>query len=139
MSGVEKVVPVLLRDRHGRREILAFRHPQAGLQIVKGTVEPGETAIDAALRELAEESGIGNARIVQALGASVAIAEGERWSFFLCTAPEQPARWIFTTTDDGGLIFSFFWQPLDEAAGEDWHPTFRAALAYIRTVLGAVS
>ena len=54
---VHKVVPILLRRRE-RLEILAFRHPQAGTQLVKGTLENGEKAEDATLRELAEESGI---------------------------------------------------------------------------------
>ncbi|WP_410001350.1 NUDIX domain-containing protein [Rhizobium leguminosarum] len=39
-------------------EILAFTHPSAGNQFVKGTVEEGERPQDAAARELREESGL---------------------------------------------------------------------------------
>ena len=35
-----------------------FRHPLAGIQLVKGTVEPSEKPADAARRELFEESGL---------------------------------------------------------------------------------
>ena len=35
-----------------------FRHPLAGIQLVKGTVEPSESPEDAARRELFEESGL---------------------------------------------------------------------------------
>ena len=59
---VHKVVPIVLRRRE-RLEILAFRHPQAGTQLVKGTLENLEKAEDATLRELAEESGIENATV----------------------------------------------------------------------------
>jgi chloramphenicol 3-O phosphotransferase len=132
-----KVVPVLLRERQGRREILAFRHPAAGLQIVKGTLEPNEVSESAALRELEEESGVTRARIVRSLGSSGAIADGEQWHFFLCMAGEQPTHWIHAAPDDGGHIFEFFWQPLDAELGPEWHPTFHAALAHIRARLGA--
>jgi 8-oxo-dGTP pyrophosphatase MutT (NUDIX family) len=132
---VTKVLPVLLREKQGRHEILAFRHPSAGLQIVKGTLELNEEPEAAALRELEEESGVTRARIVRSLGASTKIAEGEEWRFFLCAAGEQPSRWINAAPDDGGKFFEFFWQPLDAELGADWHPIFRAALAHIRGAL----
>jgi 8-oxo-dGTP pyrophosphatase MutT (NUDIX family) len=48
-------------------EVLAFEHPLAGLQLVKGTIEAGETPQQAAVRELREEAGFG-ARAVEDLG-----------------------------------------------------------------------
>ena len=41
----------MFQDSTGSR-ILVFRHPSAGIQLIKGTIEPGECASDAALREL---------------------------------------------------------------------------------------
>ncbi|MFT3757807.1 NUDIX domain-containing protein [Thauera sp.] len=52
-----KSCPVLLR-RDGEVGILAFQHPIAGFQIVKGSIEEGESPEEAAIRELAEESGV---------------------------------------------------------------------------------
>jgi 8-oxo-dGTP pyrophosphatase MutT (NUDIX family) len=48
-----KACPVVLRSL-GDGEILAFEHPLAGWQLVKGTVEAGELPRDAAIRELYE-------------------------------------------------------------------------------------
>ena len=47
---VEKVAPIIVRERNNIRELLVFRHPTAAVQIVKGTVEPGEDLTEAALR-----------------------------------------------------------------------------------------
>jgi len=53
----EKVCPVVHQQVDGVLEVLAFRHPSAGNQFVKGTIEDGEPPPTAALRELREESG----------------------------------------------------------------------------------
>jgi ADP-ribose pyrophosphatase YjhB (NUDIX family) len=135
MSLVPKAVPVLLREKEGRLEFLAFRHPKFGLQIVKGTVEPGEVPDAAALRELEEESGVTGARIVADLGTSDTIDNGQLWHFFHCAAGEQPARWVFATQDEGGLIFSFFWQPLDAELTAEWHYASARAAEFIRARL----
>lgn len=58
MTLIEKVVPVIFRNINQTTEILVFKHPIAGIQIVKGTVEVNEELETAALRELYEESGI---------------------------------------------------------------------------------
>ena len=43
---VDKVVPVVIR-RRDKLEVLAFRHPQVGTQLVKGSLEAGEEPEDA--------------------------------------------------------------------------------------------
>ena len=53
-----KVCAVVVRD--GR--LLMFRHPCAGWQLVKGSLERGEAVGSAAVRELFEEAGILRAR-----------------------------------------------------------------------------
>ena len=58
MTYMNKVCPVVVRLCDGRREVLAFVHPVAGKQFVKGTIESGENPLDAARRELREESGL---------------------------------------------------------------------------------
>jgi 8-oxo-dGTP pyrophosphatase MutT (NUDIX family) len=63
-----KACPVVLRRNQDRFEILAFRHPIAGCQLVKGSIEPEEDVGQAALRELCEESGVCDAGIASFLG-----------------------------------------------------------------------
>ena len=67
----DKSCPVVLRARE-TLEILAFEHPLAGLQLVKGSVEPGESTALAAVRELMEEAGCGahDVRVLRTLALS---------------------------------------------------------------------
>ena len=131
---VEKVCPVVIREKNGLREILAFRHPSAGLQIVKGTIESGENSQVAALRELAEESGINLVSSCEFKGISDLITENQTWYFYHCIIDEDLKNaWDFFANDDGGINFSFFWFNLNEKPSNDWHPTFLRALDYIKT------
>lgn len=130
---VHKVCPVILRQRGDSWQILAFRHPQAGTQLIKGTLEAGEQPENAVLRELAEESGINRAIVVEKIGELEIDEVEQHWHIFLC----QPTgilleEWSFFTTDDGGHIFQFFWHGLDEEPDETWHPVFKNALTFIR-------
>ena len=126
----QKVCPVVYRVSEGFTEILAFHHPLAGKQFVKGGIEAGETALDAAIRELKEESGITAVSDLIDFGeATIGSAE---WHFFALTANNLPHRWSHQTQDDFGHIFSFFWHPVAENLGEEWHPLFHEALEIIR-------
>ena len=133
-----KACPVVLRRQHGIVEILAFAHPLAGLQLVKGNIEPNETPAQAAVRELAEEAGITNAHVIDDLGVWESGYQGQVWSFHLCEVSQPlPDYWSFHTVDDGGHDFAFFWHPLEQVADECWHELFRGALFFLqRAVLG---
>ncbi len=132
MKTIDKVCPVVFRDA-SMREILAFEHPQAGIQLVKGSVEPGESVRAAALRELEEESGISNAGIAQDLGTWNSEHNGHVWSLQLCTfKPALPERWVHHCVDDGGHDLSFFWHDVASEPDENWRPQFRRALEAIR-------
>jgi 8-oxo-dGTP pyrophosphatase MutT (NUDIX family) len=58
MPGPSKASPFVVRRTARGLEILAFRHPLAGTQLVKGTIESGETVEAGAVRELEEERGV---------------------------------------------------------------------------------
>ncbi len=55
---LEKVTAFVTRRGSAGTELLLFRHPNAGIQLPAGTVENGELAADAALREVIEETGL---------------------------------------------------------------------------------
>ena len=124
----------MLRGAGTSVEILAFRHPEAGLQLVKGSIERGERPEEASLRELAEESGITEARVVRSLGAWRSGHEAQIWWFAL-VRPAQPLpdAWEHYAPDAGGVVFTFFWHPLAVPVGVRWHPVFQRAIAFIRT------
>ena len=93
MSFADKACPVVFRDA-SMRQILAFEHPEAGVQLVKGRIEPGENARAAALRELKEEAGIANTVIAEDLGTWQSRHNGHIWSLHLCTfSPSLPETW----------------------------------------------
>ena len=112
---------------------MVFEHPAAGIQLVKGTIQPGEHPADAALRELREESGIADALISRDLGLWDAEFDGQIWSLQLCIVPRAlPEGWHHRCEDDGGLDLRFFWHSLEAEPSENWHPLFRRALEAIR-------
>lgn len=130
-----KSCPVVLRNGE-ELEILAFQHPIAGLQLVKGTIEPGETPEKTAIRELAEEAGILAASITVDLGLWQPDYQDQIWSFQLCKVEQETTdEWVHHTADNGGHDFKFFWHPLTKPANSEWHEVFQGALAFIRTAL----
>lgn len=131
---MNKVWPVVLRNIE-RLEILAFEHPLAGLQLVKGTVEHGEATEVDAVRELFVESGV-IGKVVRNIGAFTASSTGDEWTFDECqVTPFLPDHWTHFTQDDGGHEFRFFWHPLALEPAERWHPIFKEALVFLRTQL----
>lgn len=130
---VKKVCPVVFRIRGGEIEVLAFRHPLAGKQFVKGGIEDNEASLRAALRELEEESGIKAKAAFSDLGqASIGSAV---WHFFAFETDGLPDHWDHKTHDDFGHVFSFFWHPLVADLDAEWHPQFHEAFAVIRGLL----
>jgi 8-oxo-dGTP pyrophosphatase MutT (NUDIX family) len=112
---------------------MVFRHPSAGIQLVKGTIEPGEHPADAALRELREESGVADVTLCQDLGFWDTGYAGQIWSLWLCIASRVlPESWRRRCEDDGGLDLQFFWHDLDAEPSANWHPLFRRVLDSIR-------
>ena len=133
----EKVCSVILSSAR-RPKIHLFHHPQAGVQLVKGTIEKGEAPCRAALRELAEESGISTATIEDDLGCWDSGHQGQIWSFQLCQViGPLPEQWSHQTLDDHGHLFEFFWASLDHLPYGDCHPVFRRALVFLCEVLDA--
>lgn len=133
---MKKVVPVILRHQVHGLEILAFQHPLAGFQLVKGTVELDEKYDEAAIRELFEESGVIAEPNPKFIGNFKLKSNQQDWYFYLCGVSADLAEtWIHHCQDDGGLDFEFFWFPLNQKPNESWHEIFQEALAFLRDKL----
>ena len=65
---VQKVTAFIVRERDGIKELLVFKHPNAGVQIPAGTVEKGEDIETAVKRETYEETGLQFVEIENYLG-----------------------------------------------------------------------
>jgi 8-oxo-dGTP pyrophosphatase MutT (NUDIX family) len=130
---VRKAVPIVVRTVGTKQEVLVFQHPIAGVQFVKGTVERDESVLEAAVRELQEESGLSGVSHVTSLGDWVPGFEGQTWHLELFAADRQvPDTWQFNTSDDGGRLFRFFWHPLQAPPGANWHAVYQSAMVEVR-------
>jgi len=72
---VSKVTGFVTRGAGLQRELLVFRHPLAGVQLPAGTVEPGEAAEAAVLREVWEETGLKDVRLQRKLATIEELTE----------------------------------------------------------------
>jgi 8-oxo-dGTP pyrophosphatase MutT (NUDIX family) len=68
--GFPKVTAYVTCERGGVIHLLLFRHPLAGIQLPAGSAEDGETPISAAIREVAEETGLHDLTSPTVLGAT---------------------------------------------------------------------
>ncbi|QCI97873.1 NUDIX hydrolase [Agrobacterium larrymoorei] len=127
---MEKVCPVVFRAASNGLEVLAFTHPSAGKQFVKGTVEDDEKLQDAAKRELFEESGVVADSSLVFMGTCPIGVERVAWHFFACSKTSLPNSWDHATTDDYGHTFSFFWHPIERPLNSDWHSIFHEAFNF---------
>ncbi len=133
----------------GRGRLLVFSHPEdGGMQLPKGTVEPGETPDAAVRRELLEESGIRFDGPLVPLGTldreCEAGVEGnvhrhaQLWHLYLMrTADTLPATFTHIASgspEEDGLVFSFRWLAPDEAI-DDFALPYRQAIVRVRTHL----
>jgi ADP-ribose pyrophosphatase YjhB (NUDIX family) len=68
-----KVAIFVVRNASTAAEVAVFWHPGGGLQVPAGTVEPGESFEQAAIREAIEETGLVDVTLVGDLGSQESI------------------------------------------------------------------
>ncbi|MFC7096269.1 NUDIX hydrolase [Halobaculum marinum] len=108
----------------GGSELLVFEGPgHEGLQIPKGTIEPGERPRTAVFREIREESGLATLSSVEKLATDVwtrreSPPKAYVRHFYHAEVHEPRDEWVHVVRDGGaehGSEFSFSWIGLDEA------------------------
>jgi 8-oxo-dGTP diphosphatase len=101
----------------GKRELLVFEHDdpalQAGVQVVAGGIDEGETPAEAAIREALEEAGLtlSNPVFLGSIDKHWPDAKNpnQHWHFYWLEAPiDTPDAWDHTVTageDDMGMVY----------------------------------
>ena len=135
-----RVYLFMTRRREDVGQVLVFAHGSdrilAGIQTPGGTVEPGESPSEAALREAVEETGFtefGPPRLLAEDRYESADETLERHFFQLPVLQRTPDAWTHRVQGggvDGGIDFDLRWADLPGAGDLDDH--FRAYLDRVR-------
>ena len=116
----ERVVAYVTREGLGRLELLTIEHwdmPEAGIQVPAGRVDRAESLEQGVKREVAEETGLEDVRVVAKLPDFEADYESPHVShaFHLVAEAETPGTWeheVHGEGSDAGLVYICRWVPL---------------------------
>lgn len=146
MLTLRKTCACVVREGQAGIELLCFEHPDAGVQIPKGGLEPGEDPTAGVLRELHEETGVRAVEVVAHLGVHERHTGGgpdergepERhlWDVFLLRpSAELPDEWLhdaWGSPEEDGLTFRCHWLAVDSDLAGALHPLFTPIVQMLR-------
>ncbi|MCK1988980.1 MULTISPECIES: NUDIX hydrolase [Lysinibacillus] len=117
MQVVEKAFGYITREHGEQIQVLVFEQNTvgAGIQVPKGTIEEGETPLEAVKREMLEETGL-TTLVVQELIAQDYFNHPsgvlqKRYFYHLTISGETKDTWQHYPTglNEADLLFSFYW------------------------------
>lgn len=112
-----------------KNKLLVFNqpdHPEAGIQVPGGTVEEMEDIADAVIREVSEETGLNDFKLVKYLGSIERDMSDygkneihHRHFFHITTEENENKTWQhiekFNSERDEEILFNFYWADIDNA------------------------
>ena len=112
----------------GKAELLVFTAPDSSLRFPGGTVEDDEDLIAGLTRELREETGIEDFKILRELGSHRYYKPDvqkyvERHDYLLQALTDSPDAFSFTVQShdkDSGMVFLYHWITTDHIPQLDW-------------------
>ncbi len=120
---IEKVVAYVTKGS----SLLVFAHadfPEVGIQVPSGTVKDGETPIQAAFREVFEETGLKNVEYVSYLGDEIfdasALGKDEihHRHYFHLSCDDAAQSWTHSENDpssgiEKSILFNLYWESFE--------------------------
>ena len=123
---IQKTKVIAYIFRKSGQELLVFDHesfPEAGTQVVGGTLEEGEDFKEALSREILEESGLiispsELTKLGETLYKRKDREELNHRHYFSISREDLAESWshvVHSDGEDNGMVFSFFWLSVSEA------------------------
>jgi ADP-ribose pyrophosphatase YjhB (NUDIX family) len=84
------VVAFITRETTGKRQLVAFRKPREGTQLITGGIEDGETPENALLRVIREQSGLDVENVTQLDAVEQTLEGNDRVVTEACTVELEP-------------------------------------------------
>jgi 8-oxo-dGTP pyrophosphatase MutT (NUDIX family) len=131
MKFSRKAYGYVTRIHNANKQVLVFRHPllditEGGIQIPKGTIQAGETPLEAVRREIIEETGLTEFTVEREIAVDVweyrhegEVEQHERHFFWLSVLDlHVPDTWYHNVIggqggqgdgQDEGMVFRYFW------------------------------
>lgn len=121
----KRVVAYVTRERSARAELLTIEHrdlAELGLQVPAGRIDAQESLTDGLCREVEEETGLRDVRIVGKLADADEFerlygpAAHRSWAFHAVTGADGPDEWEHAVTGtgmDASLVYVCRWVPLE--------------------------
>lgn len=129
MKTVNKVQAFIVGKIDSKYKILIFEHGITKIhQCIRGTISSDEDIIYAAIREIEEESGLKNVRLIKNLGTKKLLIKGGpnrsgslelqiHTALLFEIVGDVTLQWVHVATgspEEDGIPFSYYWHTIDE-------------------------
>ncbi len=117
----QKSFSYIIRAAPSGHELLAFASlNEPGFEVPKGSVKPGETPAQAAVREVEEESGLRALTLIRELGVTQWYDEEQHFFLFRAegSLPDRFDHLVTGQDGDRGMRYQYQWLAITPALGQ---------------------